>query len=162
MEISWVLFGLFERAWSAQVLGSPADQCNLWRESSVTASVMPAPLLEEHGCSPVPCVARSSWTQHLQSHLYHQTHEDGQWKAHGGKRFSQSEWMLINNIPVHAIWSLNGVWPPVQMKLSVTGILGLFVVTPSAFKACLMHSSLCEVEKRNMTSFYLETQCNET
>lgn len=32
MEISWVLNGLFELAWPAQALGSPADQSNLWTE----------------------------------------------------------------------------------------------------------------------------------
>lgn len=59
-----------------------------------------------------------------------------------------------NIIPVHAIWSLNGIWPPVQMKLSVTGILGLFVLMPSASKAYRMHSSLCN-EKRKMRSLFM-------
>lgn len=78
------------------------------------------------------------------------------------KAFRKVNACWYKNIPVHAIWSLNGIWPPVQMKLSVTGILGLSVSMPSASKAYRMHSSLCEVAKRNVPSFYLQIQCKKT
>lgn len=38
MEISGVLLWLDETACLAQILGSPADQCNLWKKELVTTT----------------------------------------------------------------------------------------------------------------------------
>lgn len=155
MEISGILLGLEETARPAQVLGSPADQRHLWTEAFVTVSGTTATRLDESGCSPVWCDDCSSWTQLLRSHLCHQTHPRINEGSIVEKASLKVNVYWCNNIPVHAIWSLCGNWPPVQRKLSVTGILGLSVMMPSASRAWRMHSSLCGVEKRVETS-YLE------
>lgn len=55
---------------------------------------------QENGCSPVLYGARSSWTQHLRSHLYRQTHEHPQWPA------EEKASLIVN---VYQGWGM--IWP---------------------------------------------------
>lgn len=101
MEISGGVIWLDE-TWScfAQILVSPADQCDLWKEYFLnlqrrqelqnaymcfknmlfscgeifTTTLLRYTVEYVIRCLPVLCVARSSWTQHLQHHLSQEIH----------------------------------------------------------------------------------------